>query len=139
MKRPFKVVLDAGHGGKDVGSTSVSGAHEKDIVLDITIKILGNFHLNEDIEVELIREDDSSISPTERVNKIDGADLFISIHADSPAPAIIYDAYSTFERKSKHIANIAKQELDKIDGTFKVGYTGGLLYAEKCKLSCDFW
>ncbi|MDA0195935.1 MAG: N-acetylmuramoyl-L-alanine amidase [Bacteroidetes bacterium] len=82
--RVKKIVLDAGHGGKDPGT---SGAHskEKDIALDVVLK-LGKI-INEylpDVEVIYTRKGDTYpevYKRAELANK-EGADLFISIHAN---------------------------------------------------------
>jgi len=79
-----KIVLDAGHGGRDPGT---SGAHtkEKDIALDVVLE-LGEI-INQympDVEVIYTRKDDSYPelhSRAELANK-EKADLFISIHAN---------------------------------------------------------
>ncbi|MEO9477454.1 MAG: N-acetylmuramoyl-L-alanine amidase [Cyclobacteriaceae bacterium] len=79
-----KVVIDAGHGGKDPG-THGAISKEKDIALNIS-KELGRI-INEnipDVEVVFTRKDDSFPtleSRPELANKV-GADLFISIHAN---------------------------------------------------------
>jgi N-acetylmuramoyl-L-alanine amidase len=80
-----KIVIDAGHGGHDPGAVGPNGLHEKDVVLDIALKlkeILVKDPLN---EVFLTRETDVFISLEERTaianNK--NADLFVSIHANA--------------------------------------------------------
>jgi len=80
-----KIVIDAGHGGHDPGAVGLRGLYEKDIVLDIALKlkeILSTDPLN---EVFLTRETDIFIPLEERTaiaNK-KGADFFVSIHANA--------------------------------------------------------
>jgi N-acetylmuramoyl-L-alanine amidase len=78
------VVIDAGHGGKDPGATA-NGLLEKNIVLDVALK-LGNYIENRlGVEVVYTREGDRFIPLEERghmANKA-GAKLFISIHANA--------------------------------------------------------
>lgn len=79
------VVIDAGHGGKDVGAIAVSGGHEKDVTLAIareTARLLERRGL---VRVKLTRGDDRFIPLGGRVRiaRDARADLFISIHADS--------------------------------------------------------
>jgi N-acetylmuramoyl-L-alanine amidase len=80
-----RVVIDAGHGGKDPGSV---GKHimEREIALAVALK-LGNYIKSNYPEVEVIftRKEDVFVELSERAdiaNRND-ADLFISIHANS--------------------------------------------------------
>jgi N-acetylmuramoyl-L-alanine amidase len=79
------VIIDAGHGGKDVGAISVNGGYEKDVTLAIaraTADILQN---NGRVRVKLTRDADFFIPLGGRVRiaRAARADLFMSIHADS--------------------------------------------------------
>ena len=79
------VVIDAGHGGKDVGATSVNGDYEKAVTLAIareTARMLGK---SGRVRVKLTRSDDRFIALGGRVAiaRAARADLFISIHADA--------------------------------------------------------
>ena len=49
--KPFVVVLDAGHGGKDPGRPTSYGYKEKDIVLDIVLKVGNLLETIDDIKV----------------------------------------------------------------------------------------
>ena len=64
----LKVVIDAGHGGTDSGAVS-GNIKEKDLTLMISKYMLQQFR-NKGIDATLIRNDDESISPSERVNRI---------------------------------------------------------------------
>lgn len=82
--RVRKVVIDAGHGGKDPG-THGAFSNEKDVVLSIALKLGNLIEENlEDVEVLYTRNDDTFIELDERANLANknGADLFISIHAN---------------------------------------------------------
>lgn len=87
-KRKFKVVLDAGHGGKDHG-TSGSFLKEKDVVLKVTLKV-GKYleTLTDNIEVIYIRKKDEYSHPAVRANIANEkeADLYVSIHANAMPP-----------------------------------------------------
>jgi N-acetylmuramoyl-L-alanine amidase len=82
--KKFKVVLDAGHGGKDPGAQSF-GLKEKDVALNVSL-LVGKLLDNEkDIEFIYTRKTDIFIGLRERAtiaNKAK-ADLFISIHANA--------------------------------------------------------
>jgi N-acetylmuramoyl-L-alanine amidase len=84
-----KIVVDAGHGGHDTGTIGPNGLMEKDLVLDVALK-LGKF-LEDRLGAEVVytREDDTFIpleTRTAIANK-EQADLFISIHANSSSDA----------------------------------------------------
>jgi N-acetylmuramoyl-L-alanine amidase len=79
------VVIDAGHGGKDPG-TSGGRIREKDVVLDVALKV-GEYikeHIP-DLEVVYTRTDDTFISLEDRgrIANENNGDLFISIHANA--------------------------------------------------------
>lgn len=80
-----KVVIDAGHGGKDVGTIGHKKTYEKDITLQIALKVGAYIEeLIPGVEVIYTRKDDTFIELEERgriANRAE-ADLFISIHAD---------------------------------------------------------
>lgn len=79
-----RVILDAGHGGKDAGASSTSNVTEKEITLDIERRLQlllqsGGF------EVVVTRADDRMIPLRERAklaNTSEG-DIFVSIHVNS--------------------------------------------------------
>lgn len=84
------VVIDPGHGGKDPGTLGINNLKEKDIVLEVALKV--GEYLNEyipDLTVVYTRTDDRFLGLAERgrlANEM-GGDLFISIHANSFAHA----------------------------------------------------
>ena len=108
------VVIDPGHGGRDYG-TSVGGLREKDIVLDIGLR-LGEDIKNKfpDVKVIYTRDKDVFIplhTRAEIANK-NKADLFISIHVDYVDAKSVSGA-ETFilgNNRSDENLNIAKKE-----------------------------
>jgi N-acetylmuramoyl-L-alanine amidase len=81
-----RIVIDAGHGGHDTGTIGPSGFMEKDLCLDVALR-LGKIIQQKlpSAEVVFTRDDDTFI-PLERRTEIANeakADLFISIHANS--------------------------------------------------------
>ena len=83
-QKPFVVVLDAGHGGKDSGNIG-NGFVEKDIVLDVTLQIGKILEKTPGIKVVYTRKTDVLIDLYRRgpiANEVD-ADIFVSIHCDA--------------------------------------------------------
>jgi len=80
-----KIVVDAGHGGHDTGTIGPNGLMEKDLVLDVALKLGKLLESRMGAEVVYTRDDDTFIpleTRTAVANK-EQADLFISIHANS--------------------------------------------------------
>ncbi len=84
-----KVVIDAGHGGHDTGTIGPDGLLEKDLVLDVALRLGALITKQLGAEVVYTRSEDVFI-PLEQRTKIANeqkADLFLSIHANSsPEP-----------------------------------------------------
>lgn len=84
--RPFTLVLDPGHGGKDFGCIGKL-TNEKTIVLDVARRLgrLIDKRMSDSVDVVYTREDDRFISLQDRAAKANDADgdLFISIHVNS--------------------------------------------------------
>ncbi len=80
----FRIVLDAGHGGWDMGTVGKKGLLEKDLVLDIVARLGMLVQKRLGAEVIYTRSDDSYI-PLERRTEIANtsqADMFLSVHAN---------------------------------------------------------
>ncbi len=83
--RPI-VVIDAGHGGRDPGATSVSGeVKEKELALAFARELRDKLVERGRLRVALTREDDRYLTLEQRsaVARALGASLFISVHTDS--------------------------------------------------------
>ena len=83
--RPI-VVIDAGHGGRDPGATSVSGeVHEKDLTLALAKELRDDLVRRGRVRVAMTREDDRYLTLDERAalaRRLDAA-MFVSLHMDS--------------------------------------------------------
>ena len=80
-----RIVIDAGHGGHDSGTLGVDGIQEKDVVLDVALRLGKLLHERLGAEIIYTRSDDTFIpleTRTAIANKAQ-ADLFLSIHANS--------------------------------------------------------
>jgi N-acetylmuramoyl-L-alanine amidase len=80
-----RIVIDAGHGGHDSGTLGAGGIEEKDVVLDVALRLGKLLHDRLGAEIVYTRADDTFIpleTRTAIANKAQ-ADLFISVHANS--------------------------------------------------------
>ena len=84
----IKVFIDAGHGGTDPGAVG-NGLKEKNIVLNIATK-LGALLNGRGISIKYSRTTDTYLSLEERARLANawGADLFVSIHANSATSSV---------------------------------------------------
>lgn len=115
QSKPFVVVIDPGHGGKDPGNLG-NGFREKDIVLDVS-KQVGALLSAEGVKVIYTRTKDVFIDLYDRApiaNKAD-ADLFVSIHCDSHnSQAYGAGTFVMGLSKSEKNLNTAKKENEVI-------------------------
>jgi N-acetylmuramoyl-L-alanine amidase len=84
-----RIVIDAGHGGHDSGTLGAGGIEEKDVVLDVALRLGKLLHDRLGADVVYTRADDTFIpleTRTAIANKAQ-ADLFISVHANSSQDA----------------------------------------------------
>jgi len=90
-KKISKVVIDAGHGGKDPGATGRTGLKEKIVVLDIARR-LKKILENQGIEVVMTRSKDKFITLQQRteIASSSKSDLFVSVHANSSPARSVY-------------------------------------------------
>jgi len=80
-----RIVIDPGHGGHDTGTIGPTGLEEKEVVLDVGLKLKKLLERNTGCEVVMTRSDDTFIPLEERtaIANEKSADLFISIHANA--------------------------------------------------------
>ena len=84
-----RIVIDAGHGGHDSGTLGADGIEEKDVVLDVALRLGKLLHDRLGAEIVYTRADDTFVpleTRTAIANKAQ-ADLFISVHANSSQDA----------------------------------------------------
>lgn len=79
------IVIDPGHGGKDPGAIGVNGLEEKEVVLDVSLRLRDLIEKKLKKKVIMTRDDDVFIPLDERTLMANAkkADLFISVHANS--------------------------------------------------------
>lgn len=125
-----KVVLDAGHGGRDPGKIGAGEIQEKDVNLKIAKKLKGKLE-ERGIQAVLTREKDETLAPEgsanrqvedikKRVERIDGENalLAVSIHQNSYQDPEVRGAqvfYYQHSTKGKEAAAILQEALIRMD------------------------
>src|SRR6476661_1871399 len=126
--RPI-VVIDAGHGGRDPGATSVSGqVREKELTLVLAQALRDELVKRGRVRVAMTREDDRYLTLDDRaaVARRLNAAMFVSIHVDSAANPLARGAsvYSLSDVASDaEAARLAARENDEGD---RAGGTGAV-------------
>lgn len=116
----IKVVIDAGHGGNDPGKVATDGALEKDINLEIALK-LGDYLQKQGMEVYYTRQKDEGLySPASTSKKSEDLksrckvvenvdpDFTISIHQNSYGESYVKGAQVFYYGQSKAGEELAK-------------------------------
>jgi N-acetylmuramoyl-L-alanine amidase len=114
----FRIVLDAGHGGWDLGTVGRQGLLEKDLVLDVTQRLGKLLQARLGSEVMFTRSSDTYLPLDQRADFANQAqaDLFVSVHANysSSAAARGVETYYTNLFSAPGSREIEKHD----DGTF---------------------
>lgn len=108
------IVLDAGHGGYDLGS-SFEGRREKDDVLALTLAIGQILAQNPELNVLYTREGDIYESPSQKAAEANNAaaDLFISIHRNSTPVPDSYSGVETLVYSDSGVAGRLARNIDR--------------------------
>ncbi|MGA3072708.1 MAG: N-acetylmuramoyl-L-alanine amidase [Bryobacteraceae bacterium] len=120
-----RVVLDPGHGGQDEGTAGPNGLLEKDLVLDVALRLGKLIESRMASEVVFTRSDDTFI-PLERRTAIANekkADLFLSIHANSsPYPLIggVESYYLNFTTAKDALAVASRENASSDKSVFEL-------------------
>lgn len=125
----FKVVLDAGHGGKDFGAC-YNGHVEKKIALAVVLKVGKLLEKNPNIDVVYTRKSDVFVELDERarIANREDATIFVSIHCNankSPAGEG-FETYVMGVARNKSNLEVAKLENDVVtlEKDYKQNYEG---------------
>jgi N-acetylmuramoyl-L-alanine amidase len=86
---PLRIVLDAGHGGWDLGTVGRKGLLEKDLVLDVVSRLgkLVQQRLNADVTYTRAGDHYLSLEKRAEIANLAQADLFVSVHANYSSDA----------------------------------------------------
>lgn len=127
------IVIDAGHGGYDPGAIGTKGTHEKEITFAAAAELRRQLLAMGRYTVILTRSKDVYIDHEERLRiaRAGGADLFISIHADSTASkkargASVYTLADRAKTRSRNIVNTQNWIMD-VDLTEQSDPVGDIL------------
>lgn len=122
--RPL-VVIDPGHGGIDPGASAPDGQLEKDIALAVGKVLAETLRKSGRYDALMTREDDVFLKLSERVEfaRRVGADLFVSLHADSLAAPLALPnqgvrgmaVYTLSERASDEEADALARKENRAD------------------------
>ncbi len=84
-RRDIVIAIDAGHGGSDPGALGKNGTKEKDVVLAIARRLAKHVNKEPGMRAYMTRDSDIFIRLRDRIKRArkNGADMFISIHADA--------------------------------------------------------
>lgn len=112
--RPWRIVLDPGHGGADPGAQGVDGLLEKDVVLAIAQRLKRRLEESSNAKVLLTREGDATRTLAERTAfaNANSADLFISIHANADRSGELQgiETYTLNNSNDRATIRLAKME-----------------------------
>ena len=108
------VVIDAGHGGEDHGALGPKGLAEKDIVLDVSLRLAKSLRAR-GIKVILTREEDVFVPLETRTALANDAraDLFVSVHANAARtsrPRGIETYFVSLEASDENARRVAERE-----------------------------
>lgn len=115
------IVIDPGHGGKEVGAVGPDGMLEKDITLQLCQKLAAKLAEKTGARVVLTREDDSVVSLDQRTSIANqyNADLFLSVHMNA---AVVKDAKGS---ETYFLSLEASDELARKAADLENAATGG--------------
>ncbi|MEB2284036.1 MAG: hypothetical protein B6D46_01985 [Polyangiaceae bacterium UTPRO1] len=112
--RPWRIVLDPGHGGADPGAQGIDGILEKDVVLAIAQRVKRRLEESTDAKVLLTRETDTTRTLAERTAfaNANSADLFVSIHANADRSGELQgiETYTLNNSNDRATIRLAKME-----------------------------
>jgi N-acetylmuramoyl-L-alanine amidase len=127
------VVIDAGHGGEDYGARGTGGLAEKELVLDISVRLAERLRAT-GLDVMLTRDDDRFVPLETRTSLANDArgDLFISIHANSASsdkPRGIETYFVSLESSDESASQLARRENEAFGPDIKVPHSDDPLMA----------
>ena len=139
-----RIVIDPGHGGHDTGTLGPDGAAEKDVVLDVALRLRKLVQQRMGSEVVMTRSDDTFIPLEERtaIANQRAADLFISIHANAshdPSARGIEVYYLNFTSDPNSLEVAARENATSQESVHQLqSLIKKIALSEKIQESADF-
>ena len=136
VKKLRKIVIDAGHGGKDPGAIGRGGLTEKRISLFVALRLAKIFR-SRGIETVLTRDRDVFLSLDQRVRicNRERPDLFLSVHANACRSRMVTGVETFFIRKTmddfqraRSAIRGGRREIEGVRLNKRDGYLGLALY-----------
>lgn len=123
--KPFIVVIDPGHGGKDPGAIGPGGTYEKDVVLQVARKLKAKIDKDKSMKAILTRDSDTFLPLRERMEIAHKhkADLFISVHADAN-PSANVSGSSVYILSAQGASSEAARLLAESENAYDVKFGG---------------
>ena len=115
------IMVDAGHGGNQPGTTGVNGDLEKELNLDVSLKVEQKLK-NLGFTVKMVRTSDKSVDNFKRADMANEAlaDIYLSVHANSALNPeangieVLYYPNNTGSIKYENQSPLAKSILDAV-------------------------
>lgn len=120
-----RIVIDPGHGGHDTGTIGPKGLEEKEVVLDVALRLRKLVEQRMGSDVVMTRSDDTFIPLEERtaIANQRSADLFISIHANAshdPSARGIEVYYLNFTSDPNSLETAARENATSQESVYQL-------------------
>ncbi len=99
------VVLDPGHGGSDPGMVGINQALEKDINLEVALKVY-DLLVESGVEVILTRDDENGMDPTGEMSKVEDLDARVSLMNETDPELVVSIHQNSYSSESIHGAQV---------------------------------
>ncbi|MEJ8303279.1 N-acetylmuramoyl-L-alanine amidase family protein [Saccharibacillus sacchari] len=114
------VVIDPGHGDHDSGGVGITGVKEKDMVLQVGLKVAALLKQEPNIDVIMTRSDDTFVALDDRAKIANdaGADVFLSIHGNkaNTSSAVGTETYYADASRSKTLSDTIQKHVQAATG-----------------------
>jgi N-acetylmuramoyl-L-alanine amidase len=118
-----RIVLDPGHGGEELGAVASSGIAEKDITLDIALRLRRLMTEHTRFNIVVTREMDETVPLAKRASiaNSSGADIFISIHVNSMNSRLLRTVETYYLGPTKNPLAIKLASVENRDSGYSLG------------------